>query len=118
LDFDSILKWLQEVALWLVGQWQVQTLAYMIAGNFVVAVAVSVATGEFRLGRLAEVLYRKVLPWLGVYAFFSLVGEAINLEWVATAAWGLLTGKLIGDLLDSLGQLGIFKEKIPAQLKK
>ena len=118
MEYAEILAWFKEALAWLWGQWQAQTLVYLIGANFAVAVFVGIRTGEFRLGRLAEVLYRKILPWLGVYAVFSLAGDALDLEWVATGAWGLLTGKLVGDLLESLGQLGIFKEKIPAQLKR
>jgi len=118
VEYADILAWFKETVIWLWSQWQVQTLVCLIGVNFAVAVFAGIATKEFRLGKLAEVLYRKILPWLGVYALFSFAGGVLDLEWVATGAWGLLTGKLIGDLLDSLGQLGIFKEKIPAQLKR
>ena len=107
-----------EVSVWLVwlwGQWQTQFLVFHILGNFIVAVAVTIYTGEFLLGKLGQFLYKKVLPFVLIYAAFAFIGEAANLAWVATGAWAMLESLLVADLLDNLRKIGL---PIPEALTK
>ena len=123
MDFNSILTWLQDAFLWLWAQWEVKWLLGQIVLNFVAAVAVGVATGNFALVKLAEFLYKKVLPLVGVYAAFSFFGETVDMAWVGDVTWGLLAVRLGAELLDNLKQLGVERDvqalaAIPASLTK
>lgn len=110
MDFNSILKWLQDAILWLWGQWEVQWLIGQILLNLVAAIAVGVATGNFALIKLAEFLYKKVLPLVGLYAAFSFFGETVDMAWVSTVVWGLLVTRLGAELLDNLKKLGVERD--------
>jgi hypothetical protein len=92
---------------WIWGQWQVQVLVCHVMVNVVVAVAVSIATGEFVLAKTGEFLYKKVLPLVLIYAAFSAAGETLGMTWVATTTWLLLETELVGDLFDNLKKFGI-----------
>ena len=123
MDFNEILKWLQDAFLWLWGQWEVKWLVAQIVLNFAAAVAVGVATGNFALVKLAEFLYKKVLPLVGLYAAFSFFGETVEMAWVGDVTWGLLAVRLGAELLDNLKQLGVQRDvkalaAIPAALTK
>ena len=116
MDFDSILRWLQEVILSVWGQWQVKVLVLHILVNVVVAVAATVRTGEFVLGKVPEFLYKKILPFVLVYAVFAVAGATIGMGGIALAVWGMLELALVNDTLDNLKKLGF--ERVPAALTK
>lgn len=118
VNWNDLWLTVQQWFVWLWAQWQTKTLVYLIGANFAVAVAVTMTTGEFLLGRLGEVLYKKVIPWLLVYGAFAFAGEALELNWVANAAFALITTTLTADLLDNLGKLGVLKDIVPVMLKK
>lgn len=113
-SFDFV-AWVIGVSQWVWGFWQTKFLLAQIGLNFVLAVAVTIRTGEFVLARTAEVLYRKVLPYLLIFAFLAAFGNAINLEWLTTASWLLLVASLTSDMLDNLRKLGV---PIPEGLTK
>ena len=106
---NNILSVIAEAAVWLWSQWQVQVLVYHILVNVAVALAVSIWTGQFILAKTAEFLYKKILPLVLVYAVFAIVGDLLEMAWIATATWALLESLLLSDLLDNLKQLGIEK---------
>jgi len=122
MDFNSILTWLQDAFAWLWSQWQVQWLVGQIVLNFVLAVAVGVATGKFQLVKLAEFLYKKILPLVGIYGAFSFFGETVQMAWVGDVTWGLLAMRLGAEMLDNLKALGVEKQNalaaIPDSLTK
>ena len=123
MDFDFILKWAQDAVVWLWSQWEVKWLLGQIVLNFIAAIAVGVATGNFALVKLAEFLYKKVLPLVGLYAAFSFFGETVEMAWVGDITWGLLAVRLGSELLDNLKKLGVEREvkalaAIPAALTK
>ena len=123
MDFNSILVWLQDAFGWLWGQWEVRWLVGQIVLNFAVAVAVGIATGKFSLVKLAEFLYKKILPLVGIYAAFSFFGESVEMAWVGNVTWGLLSVRLGAELLDNLKMLGVERDvqplaAIPASLTK
>jgi phage-related holin len=106
---------LQDWIVWLWGQWQTQVLAYHILVNVVLAIAVSVRTGEFVLAKTGAFLWKKLLPYVLVYAALAFCGEAIDQGGIATVAWGLIETALLGDMLDNLSKLGI---PVPEALTK
>lgn len=109
--------WVKVVA-FLQWVWSFPELKFMlchIVVNFVVAVAATIVSKEFVLARLAEFLYRKILPYFLVYAVFRFFGEAIGFGSLAYAVFVIIEGALVGDLLDNLSKLGI---KIPRAFTK
>jgi hypothetical protein len=107
MDYHDILAFLEWLANWLWGQWQVQTLVGFIVLNVVAAVMAGVSTGNFALVKLAEFLYRKVLPLVGLYGAFAFFGESVDMAWVSDVTWGLLALRLGAELLDNLKKIGV-----------
>lgn len=101
--WSEVIKFLE----WLWGFWQVPFLVCHIALNVVVAVSASVYTGEFCLGKTGEFLYRKVVPYIMLFAAFAGLGEAANLGAITGTAFVALEGMLFADLLDNLKKLGL-----------
>lgn len=93
------------LALWALPE--VQFLVYHILLNVAVAVAAAIVEGSFAFARLSEFLYKKVLPFLVVYAGARAVGNAANLAWLAASVFALLETRLLADLIDNLERLGI-----------
>ena len=116
MDVGVILEWLRQVGEFVWAQWEVKVLLSHVIVNVVVAMAASIATGEFVLALVPEFLWKKVLPLVAVYGAFAVFGEASGLGAVATATWALLELKLTGDTLDNLKKLGI--EWVPEGLTK
>lgn len=118
-DLDSVLALVQVWALWFWSFLEVKILLLHIALNLIVAIAASIRTGEFLLGKVAQFLWKKVLPLAIVFGGFALVGDALDMRGIATTTWGLLETMLISDLSENLKKLGIpvpnwaFKEAAP-----
>jgi hypothetical protein len=100
---DQVLAWLA----WLWAFPQAKIMLTHIGVNLVVAVAATLYTKTFILAKFGEFLYRKVLPYLLVFAFCAAFGQAAGLEWLGTAAWVGLEAMLVGDLTDNLRKLGL-----------
>jgi len=75
--------------------------------NWVVAVAAAMATGTFELKRLSEFLWRKILPLMGVYFAGVSLGGAISAGAVTDAVFIVLEARLLADLVENLGKLGV-----------
>ena len=93
------------VAIWNV--WEVQFVVYHVLLNLAVALAAAINTDTFEFAKVAEFLYRKLLPYLIVFAVASTAGASLGMAWLATAVWALIEMSLIGDLVDNLKKLGI-----------
>lgn len=104
---EDVLETLEWAMRWLWSQWQVKVLVAHVLVNVVLAVAVSVRTGEFVLAKAATFLWRKVLPLVLVYGAFAFAGDALGLGGVAVATWALLETVLLGDMMDNLRKLGV-----------
>ena len=90
---------------WLWSQSETQWLLAHIVLNVVAAVAASLWTGTFLLGRLWEFLYRKVLPVLLIWGAFSALGKAADLEAIAQTARVTLHAMLLADLMDNINKV-------------
>lgn len=116
MDVGVVLEWIQQAAAFVWAQWEVKVLISHIIVNVVVAMAATIATGEFVLALVPEFLWKKVFPLVAVYAAAAMFGEAAGMSGVATATWALLELKLMGDTLDNLKKLGV--EWVPEGLTK
>lgn len=115
MDFDSLLAQAQAFIVWLWGFWEVKVLLLHILANVVVAIAASIRTNEFLLGKLAEFLWRKVLPLVAVFGVLAFVGDTLEVGGLSTATWLALETLLLADLADNLKKLGL---PIPDSLTK
>ena len=82
--------------------------------NSLTAVAAAVHTGNFNFHRLGGFLYRKILPYGGLYCGYWVIGRAIDLSALTTVAFGAVEVALAADLIESLGELGL---KVPERLQ-
>ena len=111
----EILDWLSAAVreIWSLGE--VRFLVTHVLVNFTVAVAASVHLNALRLHKLPEFLYRKMLPYVAIYAVVRVCGDYANLGWIAPATWVLVEAGLAADLLENLQALGV---PLPEALSK
>lgn len=114
-SFDWLLNQALGFLAWIWSFWQVKFLLAHIGLNVVAAVAASIYGGEFLLGKLGEFLYKKVLPYVLIFAAFAGMGAAANLGALTNVAFVGLEAMLLADLLDNLKKMGL---KIPDVLTK
>ena len=54
-----------------------------------------------------EFLYRKLLPYVLLYAAFRIVGETAGLGGIDKIVFGLIEVALWADLIENLGRMGV-----------
>lgn len=104
LDPEWILRF-QTIIIYI---WSLQAVRILVAHsglNWAAAVMVSVRTGEFQLGKVGEVFWRKVLPIAFFYFVARIAGGVVFGEWLPAAVFASLELLLWQDLLDSLSQV-------------
>jgi membrane protease YdiL (CAAX protease family) len=103
LDYRAIIDWL-------VNQWDIRTIVVLIVLDLVVAVAAAIKVGVFAWRRLAEFMRTMILPYLIVYAAFSMVVWALGgTEWEAAklAVFAFLVASLLASVGNHLKELGL-----------
>jgi len=85
----------------------VRVLVGHIAVNVAMAVAAAQVRGDFELGRVGEFLFKKMLPYVAVYAAVKAFGDAAGLAFLAPVVWATIEASLVGDLMDSMARLGL-----------
>lgn len=86
----------------------VKYLVALIAANLVLGILASLRNGDFKLTRLADWLWSRVIPLLvgyGVAAFLAYSNP--DLAWLKEAAFGTLTLTLLGYILSNLRDFGV-----------
>lgn len=106
---------LAEFFRWLFQQTEVRFMVAHILVNVVLAVAAGMYTGEFRLKKLGEFLYRKLAPFVLVYGAVKVAGSSSGLDGLALPVWAIIEATLVADLVENLDRLGI---PIPERLAK
>lgn len=96
--------------------WRLKWIVGHILINVVVAWMVSIATGQFLMAKMWEFLYKKLLPFVGIYVvvnFVSYVFGESSYPWASgliTMTWVSIEAMLTADLADNL-------EKVALRLK-
>ena len=106
-DAMVALEWLKDLFLSIWAIREVRFTVYHILLNFVVALAAAVRTNTFEFAKVGEFLYRKLLPFLMVFAASAAASEALSVQWLVTITWGLVELSLTGDMVGNLKTLGI-----------
>lgn len=75
--------------------------------NLVVAVAAALKTKTFSLSKIGDFLISKLAPYVAIYVVVKLFGDEVGLGALAPLTWAVITATLLGDLGDSLTQLGL-----------
>jgi hypothetical protein len=78
-----------------------------VAVNLVVALGASLKNGDFQLGKLAEFLYRKLLPYVAIYYIVNAFGDAAGVAALGPTVFAIIEATLAGDLADNLQKLGV-----------
>lgn len=94
---------------------EVKFLGAHVLLNVVVAIAAAIHTAEFKFHKLAEFLWRKLLPFVIVYTVARLLGDAAQQSWLAVAVMVLIETSLLADLGENLIKLGI---KVPESVAR
>lgn len=110
-----VIEWLKTLVLEVWAFDGVKFIVLHIALNVLVAVAAALKTRTFSLSKLADFLISKLLPYVTVYVAVNLFGDEIGLSALAPLAWAVITATLLGDLGDSLTQLGL---QLPEAIQK
>lgn len=93
---------------------QVNYLAALIIANLVLGIVGSVRAGDFRLTRLADWLWNRVVPLMVAYGVAAFLAYSKpELAYLQTAAFGTITLTLLGYILSNLKDFGV---NIPEQL--
>jgi len=111
----DVINWMESVVVvqimafwtWVWGFWETQFIIYHAILNFALALAASVYLKEFVLEKTFEVLWRKILPLVLVFAAFAAFGETLHLAGASVAVWAIIESKLLADMLENLGKLGV-----------
>jgi len=94
-------------------------LMVMIVANFLIGVAISLYTGEFRLTAIADFMKNRIVPYcLGYFTvcLMALVMPAWKV--MVPVVWGILLAALLFHILASLKEMGIKIPEILAGKKK
>lgn len=88
----------------------------LIAVDVLLGIIAALMKKEFRLGKVADFMFRPVLAYVLGFGILLLVPSAIpSLAIVAQAAYILIILALIGSILNNLSRLGL---KLPTYLRK
>ena len=107
---------LVSIVLLILARQEVKFIVYGVLADFVLAVAASIKTKEFRLAYLAAFVQTKLLPYVLGYIAASLVAY-VQPELVAlpTGVWAAIELALLGDIFAALKELGL---PVPVALTK
>jgi hypothetical protein len=87
---------------------QVNYLAALIVANLILGVLASLRAGDFRLTRLADWLWNRVVPLMVAYGVAGLLAYTKpELAYLQTAAFGTITLTLLGYILSNLKDFGV-----------
>ena len=95
---------------------QMQWIIILIAVDVVLGIIAALIRKDFRLGKLANFMFRPVLGYIFGFAIITLISQALpSLVMIAQVSYILIILALIGSILNNLAKLGL---KLPAYLKK
>lgn len=103
---------------WFVELWGLGGVKAIVAQtvlNVVLAIGASIYANTFNVKKVAEFLYRKLLPYVAVYVTVKATGFAAGVEWLAPVVYAAIFATLTGDMLENLVKLGL---KVPEAVQR
>ena len=86
---------------------EIRYLAILIVAAFVFAVAASIRTGEFKLYKLGEFLWKKFIPMFLIYGVIYPISRDNDLRWIPVVVYGMMLVMLAADIAENAKALGI-----------
>ena len=92
----------------LVDGMKLTTLMALLLANWIIALAVSIKSGTFRLKELADLMRSRVVPYILGYLAIGVVAT-IDTAWESAVpiAWAVILAALVGAIIQNLKELGI-----------
>jgi len=88
----------------------------LIAADVVLGIIAALMKKDFRLGKLANFMFKPVLGYVFGFAIIVLISQVLpSLAMIAQVSYILIILTLIGSILNNLSKLGL---KLPAYLRK
>lgn len=118
---DGVTGFLLNLLLNVFDNAQIKFIAMHILLNFLVAVGVSIYQKTFAINKLWEVFGKKLLPMIGTYFTFDLIGVLLGGDLIPSAVFISIEAALLADLLNNLDKVPALKpilEYVPDFLKK
>jgi len=95
---------------------EMKCIIILIAVDVVLGIIAALIKKDFRLGRLANFMFKPVLGYVFGFAIMSLIPQAIpSLAMITQGAYILVLLALVGSILNNLTRLGL---GLPAYLRK
>lgn len=95
---------------------QMKWIIILIAADVVLGIIAALIRKDFRLGKLANFMFRPVLGYIFGFAIITLISQALpSLAMIAQVSYILIILALIGSILNNLSKSGL---KLPAYLRK
>jgi len=95
---------------------QMRCIIILIAGDVVLGIIAALIRKDFRLGRLANFMFKPVLGYIFGFAIIILISQALpSLAIIVQVSYILIILALIGSILNNVSRLGL---KLPTYLKK
>jgi len=95
---------------------QVKWIIILIAVDVVLGIIAALKKNEFRLGKLANFMFKPVLGYVLGFSVLQMAAEVLpELAFVARISYFLIILALVGSVLNNLGRMGA---SIPPYLKK
>lgn len=107
----DVLVFLKALLLAIYDLGQLQALAGLIAADVILAVALSIMTGTFLLGKIADFLRTRIVPYFLAFTAVKLVAlaapEVFPLSYADEVVWLAIIGAEAGRILGHLRDLGL-----------
>lgn len=100
-------QWIRDLFTKLVNAPGVRFISAHILLNVAMALAAGLICADFDPKKLAEFLYRKLLPYVGIYYVLLLVGETVGMPGLAAVAFSFIEATLLSDFLDNWERAGL-----------
>ncbi len=95
---------------------QMKWIITLIAADVVLGIIAALMKKDFRLGKLANFMFKPVLGYVFGFAIIALIPQALpSLAMITQVSYILIILALLGSILNNLARLGL---KLPAYLKK
>ena len=95
---------------------QMKWIIILIAADVVLGIIAALIRKDFRLGKLANFMFKPVLGYIFGFAIITLISQALPyLAMIAQVSYILIVLALIGSILNNLSKSGL---KLPAYLRK
>lgn len=114
------LELFEELRLAAIALWAMPEVKFLVGSvflNVIIAISASIYTGEFKLYKTVEFLYRKLLPYTLIYAGARVVAGWVDIGWLSGTAFVAIEAALLSDMIENLALVGLKRgQRVPEGL--